>query len=234
MVATPKSIFKRATSKAATPKAATPKPATAGKAAKRVKPKDTTITNPRAIAAAVADAIGTTNQEFLDTFTKFVRNENPEATGRQWASDAQITDSKNWIDSAKASGALPIAAKTLKAKAKDMRLKYSITLQELAILQAIKFLRDNGEDQSSLMNTISVNMTPAKQAEEITKLDESSKKLEQDIKALKHASDIATKWESGAKSRIGEQRELAKLEELRKKAEIAAQEYEAAKALLKQ
>ena len=65
MVATPKSIFKRATSKAATPKAATPKPATAGKAAKRVKPKDTTITNPRAIAAAVADAIGTTNQEFL-------------------------------------------------------------------------------------------------------------------------------------------------------------------------
>ena len=83
------------------------------------------------------------------------------------------------------------------------------------------------------MNTISVNMTPAKQAEEIMKLDESSKKLEQDI-MLKHASDIATKWESGAKSRIGEQRELAKLEELRKKAEIAAQEYEAAKALLKQ
>ena len=228
MVATAKSIFKLPTAA----KAATPP--TAGKAAKRDKPKDTTITNPRAIAAAVVKALDITDQKFLDTFTKFVRNENPKATGRQWASDAQITDSKNWIDSAKASGALPIAAKNLKAKTKDMRLKHSITLQELAILRAIEFLRDNGEDQSSLINTISVTMTPAEQAEEITKLNKLSQQLEQDINALKHASDIATKWESGAKSRIGEQHKLAKLEGLRKKAENAVQDYEALKALLEQ
>jgi len=240
MVATAKSIFKQATPTAkATPKAATPKPATAGKAAKRVKPKDTTITNPRAMAAAVVEALDITDPGKKAIVTAFFNTENPDEAGRNWGRDIKrITDLKKWQEEAQASGAWPVTSKDLKPKIEIINTKIGINKQLLAILSAIDFLLgENGkQNQTTLGNTISgfVNMSKEARDEEITNLERGSQQCKDHKQSLLGASRFTSTWESGAKSSIAERQDAAKLQKLKENAEKAKKAFEAAQAAVQE